>query len=194
MTFEGIPVSWPVPVPPPQSDIYRALLAFDWYIIPPSSAIFRRPVVEALNGFQDPWGADDLDFYLRAARRYRACCYQEPPVTRYRRYSTSSSRDGERMLRSVRAVYARQWPLVRGDPELEAAYASGLSALTQIFVDCLQENIQDRIRAGSREAALHAAELLIAESPERWERLVDTGDHEIRALASDLAGRDLARQ
>jgi len=86
-------------------------------------------------------GADDLDFYLRAARQARAFCFQHPPVTRYRRYSTSSSRDGERMLTSIRAVYARQLPLVAGDPAAAAAFARGLAQLTDIFLDCVVENI-----------------------------------------------------
>jgi hypothetical protein len=76
MTFDGGPVPWPVPVPPPQTDIYLPLLGFEWFIIPPSSAMFRREVVDAVGGFRDPWGADDLDFYLRVAHRYKACCYQ----------------------------------------------------------------------------------------------------------------------
>lgn len=187
MTFEGDPVPWSVPPPPADPDIYRALLAFDWYIIPPSSAMFRRAVVEDVGGFQDPWGADDLDFYLRVARRYRACCYQTPAVTRYRRYSTSSSRDGERMLHSVRAVYARQWPVVRGNVALEAAWHRGVGALTDIFLDCVAENVRDRVRAGSQEAAVRAAKLLRAESPERWRTLVGTAPVGIAAVADDLA-------
>ena len=189
MTFEGEPVAWPVPLPPHESDVYRSLLAFDWYIIPPSSAMFRRTVVDDVGGFQDPWGADDLDFYLRVAQRHRACCFQTPPVTRYRRYSTSSSRDGERMLHSVRAVYARQWPIVRGDAALEAAYHQGLAALTGIFLDCVVENIHDRLHAGSHDGALRAARLLRAESPERWERLLDTGEAGIAAVAQALGQR-----
>ena len=184
MTFEGAPVSWQVPVPPGGGDIYTPLLAFDWYIIPPSSAIFRREVVEAVGGFRDPWGADDLDFYLRVSRRYRACCYQHPPVTRYRRYSRSSSRDGERMLQSVRVVYARQWPVVRGNATLEAAHRRGLEALTRIFVDCLEENVRDRLRAGQRDAAHRAATVLRTEDPARWRRLVEADDPVAEALAS----------
>jgi len=189
MDFEGNPVAWSVPPPPSDSDIYRSLLAFDWYIIPPSSAMFRRSVVEEVGGFQDPWGADDLDFYLRVARRHRACSYQTPPVTRYRRYSSSSSRDGERMLHSVRAVYARQWPHIRGNLELEAAHRQGLAALTEIFLDCVVENIQERLRAGSHEAAMRSAKLLSAESPERWRGLVATGEAGIAAVAQYLDGR-----
>jgi len=172
MTFEGGPVPWPVPVPPAQTDIYLPLLRFDWFIIPPSSAMFRREVVEAVGGFQDPWGADDLDFYLRAAHRYKACCYQAPPVTRYRRYSTSSSRDGERMLRSIRAVYERQWPLVAGDPVGEEAYHRGLGLLTEIFLDCLVENVEERLRGGDRARALGSARALSAKSPRRWKELL----------------------
>jgi glycosyltransferase involved in cell wall biosynthesis len=171
MTFEGEPVPWDVPPPPPQSDIYLPLLRFDWYIIPPSSAMFRREAVESVGGFRDPWGADDLDFYLRVAHRYRAFCYQAPAVTRYRRYSTSSSRDGERMLHSIRAVYARQWPLVEGVPAAEEAFHHGLRTLTEIFLDCIVENIEDRLRSGDRTGALRSAGLLSLESPERWQAL-----------------------
>ncbi len=171
MTFEGNPVPWQVGAPPPQSDIYNALLGFDWYIIPPSSAMFRREAVEKVGGFQDPWGADDLDFYLRIARAYKAWCYQSPVVTRYRRYSASASRDGERMLHSTRVVYSRQWPYVRGNAEAEAAFQRGLCRLTEIFLDCLVENVRDRLRLGDRERALNGARVLAGESPGRYEAL-----------------------
>jgi hypothetical protein len=133
--------------------------------------MFRREAVEAVGGFQDPWGADDLDFYLRVARRYEAACYQAPAVTRYRRYSTSSSRDGERMLTSIRAVYARNWPLVEGDPTGEAAFHQGLARLTEIFLDCLVENVEDRLRLDDLARARSSARLLRDESPERWAAL-----------------------
>jgi glycosyltransferase involved in cell wall biosynthesis len=186
MTFDGEPVPWHVSPPPPQADIYLPLLRFDWYIIPPSSVMFRREAVEAVGGFQDPWGADDLDFYLRVAHRFTACCYQAPAVTRYRRYSTSSSRDGERMLHSIRAVYARQWPLVEGNPYAEAAYHHGLGQLTAIFLDCVVENIEDRLRAGDHPSALRSSRLLRKESPERWQALLDSS-LEAAVLAQELA-------
>ena len=171
MTYEGQPVEWTVSPPPDQEQLYLPLLAFEWYIIPPSSAIFRREAVQCAGGFRDPWGADDLDFYLRVAYGCRARCYPSPAVTRYRRYSASSSRDGERMLRSVREVYARQWPLVQGDAEGEAAFHRGLAALIEIFRDCLVENVQDRLASGDDAGAARAARLLAEESPARWERL-----------------------
>jgi glycosyltransferase involved in cell wall biosynthesis len=167
MTYEGQPVPWDVAPPPFQRDLYLPLLRFDWYIIPPSSAIFRREVVERLGGFRNPWGADDRDFYLRAAREFPAVCYQSPPVTRYRRYAASSSRDGRRMLRSVREVYRRNWTHVAGDAAAELAFKNGLGVLTAIFTDCLVENIEDHVRSGQWRRAAQSIVALAAESPRR---------------------------
>jgi glycosyltransferase involved in cell wall biosynthesis len=164
MTYDGRPVSWHVAPPPGGTRLYQPLLAFDWYIIPPSSVLFRRATVDAVGGFRDPWGADDLDFYLRAAWLFEAVCHTTA-VTRYRRYSTSSSRDGARMLNSVRTVYARQWPLVKGNATLEQAFHTGLEQLVRIFQDCLVENVTDRARAGEWRRALKGAHLLARERP-----------------------------
>jgi glycosyltransferase involved in cell wall biosynthesis len=168
MTYTGGAVPWKIAQPPAGTDLYLPLLRFDWYIIPPSAAMFRRSVVEQIGGFQNPWGADDLDFYLRAARASRACCFDSPAVTRYRRYSESSSRDGERMLQSIRTVYERQRPIVAGDTEAEAAFDCGLTRLTAIFQDCLAENVVDRVRTRRWKRALRAAALLARENPTRF--------------------------
>jgi glycosyltransferase involved in cell wall biosynthesis len=168
ITYAGAPVPWSIAQPLSSNDIYLPLLRFDWYIIPPSAAMFRRGLVDSIGGFRDPWGADDLDFYLRAARASRAWCFDAPAVTRYRRYSESSSRDGERMLRSIRAVYERQRPVVDGDVEAEAAFAQGLARLTAIFQDCLAENIVDRGQTRRWRSALRAAALLARENPTRF--------------------------
>lgn len=177
MSYDGSPVPWGVASVPRETSLYKILLGFDWYIIPPSSAIFRREAVEAVGGFRDPWGADDLDFYLRIARRYEGWCSQEPAVTRYRRYSASSSRDGERMLTSIREVYRREWEFVKDDPELRAAYHKGLAALTEIFRDCLAENFRERVQRAQWRRAARATRLLLKESPRRLAK-------ELRALCS----------
>ena len=90
------------------------------------------------------------------------------------------------MLNSVRTVYGRQWPIDRGNAELEAAYRQGLAALTEIFLDCVAENIQDRLRAGSHDTAVRAAKLLSAEDPRRWASLLRSGQVGIAAVAQDL--------
>jgi hypothetical protein len=167
MTFEGKPVPWGVPRSPRGSHLYLTLLGFHWYIIPPSSAMFRREAVVAVGGFREPWGADDLDFYLRVAHEFRGFCYDEPAVTRYRRYGASSSRDGQRMLNSIRTVYERQRQFVTGDADAEAAFDRGLSQLTAIFQDCLVENVVDRLRSGELRRAFRSGRMLARESPGR---------------------------
>lgn len=171
MTYEGEPVPWSVQPPPEQRDLYLPLLRFDWYIIPPSSAMFRRSVVETVGGFRAPWGADGLDFYLPAALSCTASCFQSPAITRYRRYSASASRDGERMLSSIRAVYARQGQVVEHDPAALTAWECALRHLTDIFVNCLEENVRDRLRLRDREGAFRSARILAHERAERWNAL-----------------------
>ena len=166
MTHEGEPTGFVSDLPPTDKALYLTLLDFDWYIIPPSSCLVRREVAEAVGGFRDPWGADDLDFYLRVVRHGPVHCYAGPPVTRYRRYPTSSSRDGARMLRSVRTVYEREWSFVRGDEAREAAHRLGLARLTDIFQRALIENVEVRLAAGDWDGALAAARLLAHERPQ----------------------------
>jgi hypothetical protein len=72
-----------------------------------------------------------------------------------------------RMLHSVRAVYERQREILEGDPVATAAWDKGLRQLTDIFLDCVVENVQDRLRAGDTSGAAQYAAFLAAHSPER---------------------------
>lgn len=125
-------------VPPTRPHLYQPLLGGDWFVATPATALFRRPVVEALGGFRDPWGADVLDFYLRAAYRFEAhsvaATFTRCDPTHYR-----PPHDAERLLHSLHAVYDRQWPLVRGDEEAEAAHARGLRVLSDKYLAGLSE-------------------------------------------------------
>jgi hypothetical protein len=127
-----------------------------------------------------------LDFYLRVARASSAWCFQHPPITRYRRYSTSSSRDGVRMLESVRVVYDRQRPFVADDPCAVTAFDRGLQRLTDIFLDCMVENVHDRVRRCDDDGAIVSARVLRSEDPGRWQRLIATGDSAIVRLAAQV--------
>ena len=89
------------------------------------------------------------------------------------------------MLRSIRIVYERQWPLVQGDAAGEAAFHRGLTQLTGIFRDCLGENVEDRMRAGEWRRALRSARLLARESPRR---LVTATARGLRAAVSGKTG------
>jgi len=86
-----------------------------------------------------------------------------------------TSRDGIRMLESLRVVYDRQRSSVVGDPCAVAASEHGLHRLTDIFLDCIVENVQDRRRSGDHDGAAARARVLRREDPERWQRLVAAG-------------------
>src|SRR4051812_10781203 len=64
----------PAPQPSVPSDVYRALLAFEWPLDAPSSALFRRTVIDRLIGFREPSGVEFLDFCLRAAKAFPGHC------------------------------------------------------------------------------------------------------------------------
>jgi cellulose synthase/poly-beta-1,6-N-acetylglucosamine synthase-like glycosyltransferase len=72
----------------------------------------------------------------------------------------------ERMLHSLRAVYDRQWSLVRGWPEAEAAYDRGLARLTDPCLDGLVENAAHLPRAGHDAGTRQGARLPAVERPQ----------------------------
>ena len=76
------------------------------------------------------------------------------------------------MLHSTRAVYDRHWRLVEGDRIGEEAWHRGLKRLTNIFLDCVVENLTERSRSGDTARARRCAHLLRDESPERWRALL----------------------
>lgn len=126
-------------LPPTQTRLYRSLLGGDWFVDSPATALFRRPIVEALGGFRDPWGADVLDFYLRAAYHSEA----HTVATIFARCDCtqrSTQLDAQRILLSLHAVYDRQWLLVRGNDDAEAAHGRGLRVLGDRYLAGLIEH------------------------------------------------------
>jgi hypothetical protein len=61
-------------------------------------------------------------------------------------------------------VYERQWPLVQGHPEGEAAWHAGLRALTEELLECLVPDVKDRWQARSGDAALRATAVVGVET------------------------------
>ncbi|MFL6278515.1 MAG: hypothetical protein ACJ731_00250, partial [Vicinamibacterales bacterium] len=75
---------------------------------------------------------------------------------------------GARMLRSIRAVYERQRPVVKGVAAGEAAFTRGITQLEAIFKDCLVENVVDGVRVSDWRRATRDALTLLLESPSRF--------------------------
>ena len=64
MTYQGDPVPWSVPQMPRHTRLYHTLLGFRLVHHPAVERDVSPRGVEEIGGFRDPWGADDLDFYL----------------------------------------------------------------------------------------------------------------------------------
>ena len=167
MTFEGTPVDWGVAALPRERRLYRTLRAFDWYIIPPSSAMFRREVVEAVGGFQNRGD--------RMTSTSTFACHV-------------STKAGSTTMRPSRATGATAPALRATGPPCSAACArrtcgrcpssgvtpacrkhgkNGRGKLTEIFRDCLAENLRDRLERAEWLGAARTACLLLRESPSR---------------------------
>jgi hypothetical protein len=87
------------------------------------------------------------------------------------------------MLRSIRVVYERQWPIVQGNAAAEPAFHRGLALLTNIFIDCLAENVEDAVRAGEWEKAIRSWLLLAHEHSQRVARTSRFGQPPAREMA-----------
>lgn len=112
----------PIPTPPQVpagGDCYRALFRKN-YIMTPGAAMFRRAVLASVAGFDESFtgGCEDIDLYLRVARRWPIQCHGRV-VLQYRQHRASMSSKRMRMLRASNDLFRKHLREVKGDPELE---------------------------------------------------------------------------
>ena len=111
---------WPVLT----SNFYEELLKAN-HVANTIAVMFRRCVVEQLGGFDTSGdGAEDYEILLRAARSFSSA-HHRTVVALYRRYPTSMSQKGVRLLRAMRRIMRTQRALVRGNARLQAACRKG---------------------------------------------------------------------
>jgi glycosyltransferase involved in cell wall biosynthesis len=115
----------PIPAICVKQDHYRAFLDFN-YIGTVGQVMFRRSVLEAVNGF-DPSvpGCDDIELYLRISRDYPVDCHSKI-VAQHRSHGSNTSSNRTMMLTSMLSVYRSQWNYVEGKPELEDLCRQGI--------------------------------------------------------------------
>jgi len=92
--------------------------------VPPSVCMFRREVIEALNGFRSFPMADDLDLYARAARHAQMCVHTAP-VVYYRRHGNNYSSNIGLMLDVSLKVMDLHREEAKGNPEDLASIEAG---------------------------------------------------------------------
>lgn len=106
-------------------DHYRELLQ-DNYIGMHAAVLYRREVLEQAGGFDRSLRAcEDYELYLRIARTWPVRCHDRV-VAEYRWHGANMSLRSRLMLRTALRSLRAQWQYVRGDPELRAAYWSGI--------------------------------------------------------------------
>ena len=109
LLVDAVGASLMTTVPPPvNGDCYASLLSGKVIVAPPSSAMFRRDVVEILGRF-DPAlrGTDDYDLYLRLARDHVVHCHGAV-VCDYRIHGLNASSGHIQMRAATIAALDRQ--------------------------------------------------------------------------------------
>jgi glycosyltransferase involved in cell wall biosynthesis len=132
-------------------DHYAALLRHTW-IHPPGSAAFRRAALESAG----PWSTDpghamveDLDLYLRVARRHEVRCHHELVVD-YRQHGGNASHRHGWMLGQVLQRLSEERELVAGDAHLVAACDEGAAHWKDLMGGWLLWDVKGRLRSPRR--------------------------------------------
>jgi glycosyltransferase involved in cell wall biosynthesis len=118
-SYAGSP-RWPVL----EANHYEELLKVN-HVANTIAVMFRRPVIERLDGFKASCSpAEDYELLLRAARLFSSA-HHRTVVAQYRRHPASLSRKGTAMLWAMDRVMEMQLPILNGNPCLIAAWHQG---------------------------------------------------------------------
>jgi glycosyltransferase involved in cell wall biosynthesis len=89
------------------------------------AVMFRRSVIERVDGFKSSYApAEDYEILLHAARLFPSA-HHRTVVAQYRRHDANTSRRGALMLRTMHKVMQSQLPHVNKDSRLKAAHQAG---------------------------------------------------------------------
>ncbi|CAN5639901.1 hypothetical protein BH18VER1_BH18VER1_16400 [soil metagenome] len=147
-SFEFAP-RWPVLT----SNFYEELLKAN-HVANTIAVMFRRAALEELGGFDTSTnGAEDYELLLRTARSFPSA-HHLTVVAHYRRYATSSSRRGVRLLRAMRNILRSQRPFIAGNHRLEAASRQGGAYWRDHFGVTAMKEFRSHLRRGDLLGAL----------------------------------------
>jgi glycosyltransferase involved in cell wall biosynthesis len=158
----GAEGTWHVHDCQPRPDYYGTLLRSN-FIGPPHPVMFKRSVVLELGGFRaDLRAFEDLDLYLRLARRFPMYCHHQP-VALYRRHTDQSSLNCDIMLRSGIEVLRSQRPYLDRHPQYREAYRLGIRHTQQIWGTPIVWDMLGALRMGQVRRGLQCLAVLL-----RW--------------------------
>jgi SAM-dependent methyltransferase len=135
------------------------------YISMHASVMFRREILERVNGFDASIRVcEDYDLYLRIARGHPVCCHGSV-VAEYRRHASNVSNNSPLMLKTALQVLRSQWEYVKGDARRRAAYREGRRFWKSYYGLELIQEIKRSAAHGRRRDAIQAAAALLWLAP-----------------------------
>ncbi|MGA7935588.1 MAG: glycosyltransferase [Kovacikia sp.] len=131
----------------------------------PSGSMFRRHVLEAVNGFDPIYrSGEDMDLYLRLARKFPIFCDDEV-IFEYRRHDTNKSGDGQRAMNNCLGILDRQWPYIEGNSEYESAYKIGRKMWQNFFYKTIPYDVASYLKRKKFDKASQLLLLGLRHSP-----------------------------
>jgi glycosyltransferase involved in cell wall biosynthesis len=154
-SYAGSP-RWPML----EANHYEELLKIN-HVANTIAVMFRRSVIERLDGFKASCSpAEDYELLLRAARLFSSAHHRNV-VAQYRRHPASLSRKGTAMLWAMDRVMEMQLPTLNGNPRLKTAWRQGERYWRDRFGPTTIKQLYAHLRGGEiGGAALAAAALL----------------------------------
>lgn len=137
------------------------------YIQTPATVMFRREVLQIVNGFDTSpmfMNCGDHELYLRIAGRFPVCSHSKV-VAEWREHASNTSADAAMMLKSALAVYRLHFKYVKGNKRYEQAHRSGVRLLQAHFGKQLVLRIWVHARMRAWKKARHELFLLLRYCP-----------------------------
>jgi glycosyltransferase involved in cell wall biosynthesis len=102
----------------PEGDIYSRLIST--YFIPPPTMMFKKQVIDEMDGYDESLSYEDFDFWVRSSRNYKYG-YQPELLTSIRKHATSLStrwyKPGDKQLHSTYLVCLKIQQINKSDDE-----------------------------------------------------------------------------
>jgi glycosyltransferase involved in cell wall biosynthesis/SAM-dependent methyltransferase len=161
--LDGVVLGEPV-IPQITRDHYLELLRRS-YISMHATVMFRREILEAVNGFDESLRVcEDFDLYLRLARSYPVCCH-DAVIAEYRGHPSSLSSNSGLMLDTALRVLRSQWPHLKADARHRNAYFVGVRFWKSYYGRELSKQIKGFILHRQLLPAINASASLLRLSP-----------------------------
>jgi glycosyltransferase involved in cell wall biosynthesis len=138
------------------------------HIVPTSTAIFRRGVLESMGGFDTSLiPMDDYDLYVRIARIFPIYCHNQV-IVEYRKHTNNLSRNLATAVEPGLRVINAQRKFIKGNESYEVAYKLGREKWLGFWGFCLSYEVVRNLRAGQLVAATRCVFLLIRHCPKQF--------------------------